>query len=647
MRVKDQTRTSHFLLLLGQKSRMEMELLIACCLLQWPRVATGWQTGTKPQVFYAVEMDGGTHAAQTLAEEHGLEFISRIGNLQGHFTLRDSRGRQERAAWERQLAESKGVKRVQRQLPHLRDKRAAMRGLDYNTHYKEQNMDTVDSEDQQGQSLTFNDPLWPMQWELFNRGQYSSSHTDLNVMPVWSRNITGDGVVVSIIDDGVDHTNRDLKRNFEAFASFDLRGSHGLSHDPMPLRDEENGHGTKCAGEVAMEANNSYCGVGIAFNARVGGIRLLDGMVTDSMEATSLTFNNDFIDVYVCCWGPRDDGQEMAGPGRLTQKALRLGTHKGRGGKGSIFVWASGNGGLLNDHCGADGYVNSIFSIAIGAVSHTGKPAFFGEPCPAVMAVTLTGESLPLVTVSNLGDGCVSHFAGTSSAAPTAAGILALVLQANPDLTWRDVQHLIAITAKVPNPKEPGWKVNGAGYHIHDRYGFGLLDAGLMVQQAMQFQAVTMHRKCTETLTLDPVRILPSGGEVSVTIQSAGCEASDSKVNTLEHIQVKVNLSSVCRGDLSISLVSPAGTVSMLLGTRKNDASAAGLRNWTLMSIQSWGEQPYGAWTLKVKDNKGTVADCLRAGSEEGAGALLSITLLLYGTYNPDRNRHGAEAPVQ
>ncbi|CAB1333658.1 unnamed protein product, partial [Coregonus sp. 'balchen'] len=65
------------------------------------------------------------------------------------------------------------------------------------------------------------------------------------------------------------------------------------------------------------------------------------------MEATSLTFNNDFIDVY------------------------------GRGGKGSIFVWASGNGGLVNDHCGADGYVNSVYSIAIGAVTHTGKPAFF------------------------------------------------------------------------------------------------------------------------------------------------------------------------------------------------------------------------------------------------------------------------------
>ena len=76
---------------------------------------------------------------------------------------------------------------------------------------------------------------------------------------------------------------------------------------------------------------------------------------------------------------------------------------QGRGGKGSIFVWAAGNGGMQRDHCGADGYVNSIYNIAIGAVSQTGKPAYFGEPCPGVMAVTLTGAgvggSLPLVTV--------------------------------------------------------------------------------------------------------------------------------------------------------------------------------------------------------------------------------------------------------
>lgn len=79
---------------------------------------------------------------------------------------------------------------------------------------------------------------------------------------------------------------------------------------------------------------------------------------------------------------------------------------QGRGGKGSIFVWAAGNGGVRHDHCGADSYVNSIFSIAIGAVTQTGGPAYYGEACPGVMAVTLTGAnvggSLPLVSVHHL-----------------------------------------------------------------------------------------------------------------------------------------------------------------------------------------------------------------------------------------------------
>lgn len=66
---------------------------------------------------------------------------------------------------------------------------------------------------------------------------------------------------------------------------------------------------------------------------------------------------------------------------------------QGRGGKGSIFVWAAGNGGMQRDHCGADGYVYSIYNIATGAVSHTGKPAHFGEPCPGVMAATPAWEA--------------------------------------------------------------------------------------------------------------------------------------------------------------------------------------------------------------------------------------------------------------
>ncbi|KAF3691566.1 PC3-like endoprotease variant B [Channa argus] len=354
----------------------------------------------------------------------------------------------------------------------------------------------------------------------------------------------------------------------------------------------------------------------------------------------------------------------------------------GRGGKGSIFVWAAGNGGMQQDHCGADGYVNSIYNIAIGAVTQTGKPAYFGEPCPGVMAVTLTGTSvggsLPLVTVTSVGDGCVTQFPGTSSAAPIAAGILALVLEVNPELTWRDVQHLIARTAKIPDPEEQGWNVNSAGYHVHHRrrrdegcyshvsqpvacdfnkkelkerkkvhekkrfegdlrYGFGLLDAGLMVQQAAHFGTAAPQRKCTQQVTFHPTRILSQGGSVTVKILSEACHGRATEINTLEHVQVRMSISAVCRGDLSISLESPGGTVSLLLGTRPNDDSTAGLKNWTLMTVHCWGEQPRGLWTLKVTDHNGTVRSCTRPTKGKAAGALLSATLILYGTYRPHK----------
>jgi len=108
--------------------------------------------------------------------------------------------------------------------------------------------------------------------------------------------------------------------------------------DPMPHYDmtDSNRHGTRCAGEVAATANNSFCAVGIAYGASVGGVRMLDGDVTDAVEARSLSLNPQHIDIYSASWGPDDDGKTVDGPGELASRAFIEGTTKGRGGKGSI-----------------------------------------------------------------------------------------------------------------------------------------------------------------------------------------------------------------------------------------------------------------------------------------------------------------------
>jgi len=74
---------------------------------------------------------------------------------------------------------------------------------------------------------------------------------------------------------------------------------------------------------VAATPNNSLCIVGIAYNAQIGGIRMLDGQVSDAVEAKSLSFNPDHIHIYSSSWGPNDDGKTVDGPGKLASRAFQ------------------------------------------------------------------------------------------------------------------------------------------------------------------------------------------------------------------------------------------------------------------------------------------------------------------------------------
>ena len=192
--------------------------------------------------------------------------------------------------------------------------------------------------------MNFNDPRYPLMWYA-NRG----GMLDMNVQEAWKMGITGKNIVVTILDDGVEKGNPDLVANYDPQASADINDN---DNDPTPRYDliDSNRHGTRCAGEVSAAANNSICGVGIAYDSRIGGVRMLDGDVTDAVEARSLSLNNQHIDIYSASWGPDDDGKTVDGPGNLASRAFINGVANGRKGKGSIFVWASGNGGRDHDN---------------------------------------------------------------------------------------------------------------------------------------------------------------------------------------------------------------------------------------------------------------------------------------------------------
>lgn len=497
----------------------------------------------------------------------------------------------------------------------------------------------------------FNDELWTHQWYLQDNSNVAQMQSDigLNVEDVWKMGFTGKGVVVSILDDGLEWNHTDIKPNYDARASWDMNNNRS---NPFPRYDsyDSNSHGTRCAGEIAMVANNRKCGVGVAPQAKIGGIKCLDGEVADHIESMSLLHNIDYIDIYSGSWGPSDNGQVVDGQKRLASQALERGTKFGRQGKGALYVWANGNGGALGDNCNCDGYVNSIYTISIGGVTQQGQIPFYGERCSSTLAVTCSSGAHTdrKIVTTDLHNKCTIDYTGTSAAAPLAAGVYALMLEANRNITWRDAQHLTAWTSNpIPLRDNPGWKRNAAGFIFNSRFGFGLLNAKAMVDAALKWHTVPKKSICVVSPTSRLPVLLQSRNIAHVVFVSDGCQreyesqqkqlqqqaalgrpnlqrSHPTPVIYLEHVQLIIDVEYTTRGNLDIFIISPAGTVSTLLSRRPLDASRNGFDKWPLMSVHFWGETSFGKWTVIVRDKD----------SQHNRGLLRNATLVLHGTTN-------------
>ena len=445
--------------------------------------------------------------------------------------------------------------------------------------------------------LALNDPEWINQWYM-NEG--CEQGFTLNVTTAWDMGFTGRNVVVCIIDDGLEQSNAELVDNYEPKASRDLNDD---DYDPRPRYDRtnENKHGTRCAGEIAAKANNSKCGVGVAFNCRIGGIRLLDGRITDRLEAEALSFRIEYIDIFSASWGPMDDGKTVDGPGVLAREALNQGVQFGRKGKGTIYVWAAGNGGRFGDNCNCDGYTSSIYTITIGAIEKSGQMPSYSERCSATLASAFTsGNKFEVAIITpDLHGQCTRHHSGTSASAPIAAGIIALALEANPELSWRDVQHLIVWTSKPFRFKALDWELNGVGKHFSHNYGFGLMNAGSLVELAIRWNPVEPQLNCrVEFLKRGLKEIWINSGETK--LFELRVDFCLSGLNYLEHVVSVISFSMGVRGKVKIDLISPANTTSHLLEPRKLDLSEKGFSSWPFMSVHYWGEHVKGIWRLQI-----------------------------------------------
>ncbi|KAG1696477.1 Proprotein convertase subtilisin/kexin type 7 [Nymphon striatum] len=364
----------------------------------------------------------------------------------------------------------------------------------------------------------------------------------------------------------------------------------------------------------------------------VSCIRILDEAVTDSMEATAFSYQTDINDIYSCSWGPVDDGATIEGPMYLTQKAILRGITLGRKGYGVIYVVASGNGRTSGDNCNFDGFSSSPYTITIGALNQYDIAATFSEACASVNAVTY-GEGLwnDIVTTDIMrrpdnsyfskNSGCTLSHKGTSAAAPLASAMIALMLEANPCLSWRDVQYIIMLTATKLEFNSTKWLTNAAGISHSLLYGFGKLNAWHLSNIAKVWKSVPWSTVFISEV-IDVQKPIPSKFQpLQSVVYVNRTIVSYYGLSIVENVQVSIILSYPIRGYLQIRLMSPSKTVSVIAEPRFNDKSANGYSGWKFSSLQFWGENPIGNWTLLVTS----------LGKIE-SGLLKSWFLIIHGT---------------
>ena len=232
--------------------------------------------------------------------------------------------------------------------------------------------------------------------------------------------------------------------------------------------------------------------------------------------------------------------------------------------------------------------------------------SWYSEPCAALLAVAPSSGSRRGITTTDItGSGgyasgeCIDSFGGTSSACPLAASVVALMLEARPELTWRDVQHVIAKHARKIDPglvSSGDWHTNERGYHHSHRYGFGLLVAPDLVDGARSHALVpTPQKGHLQTIVPHDKSIPNNGGQLNVPISVTG-----SGISFIEHVTLYVDITHPRRGELGIRLVSPEGTVSVL--SERHRDSHPNIK-WTYFSMRHFGERAAdGQWHVEIQD---------------------------------------------
>jgi len=369
-------------------------------------------------------------------------------------------------------------------------------------------------------------------------------------------------------------------------------------------------HGTAVAGVAVAAGDNNVGGSGVAPEAEWAGLRINAGPkpLTGDVLAKALSWESQEIDIYSNSYGP---GFFDVLPG--VEYSLEKMTAEGRDGKGNIYAFAGGNGADAGGNVNYNSLANSRQTIAVAAIDGEGKRPFYSELGAAVLVSAYSdnakeGDEFVGITTTGPDNKYIDYFTGTSASTPFVAGGVGLMLEANPNLTVRDVQHILVESANQNDPTDGDWVENGGGYQVNHQYGFGAIDVEDAVQLAKDWTPVNKEVKVSrvEWEGTGPIPDYDASKPEFLTSTIAIDEADDISV---EWVEVMFNGEHRYLGELEIVLISPDGTESVLTSPHTRNEKYGGdrfnsLAHWTFTSARHWGESSVGDWQLRVADKK-------------------------------------------
>ncbi|MEP3891775.1 MAG: S8 family serine peptidase [Hellea sp.] len=487
------------------------------------------------------------------------------------------------------------------------------------------------------------DPLFSTQWHLHNT---TAGQFDINVTEVWD-DYTGNGVRVIVFDNGFDYLHVDLDDNYNSAIDYDYSSN---DFTPLPASSGDN-HGTAVMGIIGAEQNTEG-GVGVAFGVELVGYR---GFALSAANA-----DDQILDAAGLGDGINNtNGDVLANGGDIISVSGGFGSNvflnttdianavanlavisaNGRDGLGTLYIKSSGNsradaGSSSREEGVGEMMDSSQYSVNVAAMRQDGWVTDFSTPGANVVVSAFADDinnNSAIVTTDRTGaDGYSSAdhtntFGGTSAAAPQVAGVVALMLEANADLGWRDVHTILTMSARhtgsdVGTAANTGaaagggheqatqldgsswfWNDaanwNGGGMHFSNDYGFGMVDALAAVRLAESWTLQSTSANSFSTFE-DDVNTTVTFDNDSQTF------AINETTNILmEHVSVDIDFQTTFLADIEIYLISPSGTRVQLLADTGDSGDFDG--RWTFGTTAFRGEESAGDWQLIIVDDAG------------------------------------------